>query len=66
MTRERYIKKVQHVVVEASNKLARNPKLGEALKYTRDHATDVPKVFGSYDAAWNSEAMKSLRDMLEI
>ena len=61
MTRKKYIHKLQNLCLTVH----RHPdsiypeghKLGESLKHVRDFAKEVPKNFGSYEAAWNSEAM---------
>ena len=61
MTRKKYIHKVQELVLA----IHRHPaslypeeyKVGTALKHVRDYAKKVPKNFGSYEEAWNSEHM---------
>ena len=65
MTRKKYI----HNLWSLTLAIYRNPesnfmkgfKVGEALKNNKRAAKEVPKRFGSYEAAWNSEAMKWAR-----
>lgn len=61
MTRKKYIHKVQEMILAVhrhpSSLYPEGHKVGTALKHVRDYAKEVPKNFGSYEAAWNSEAM---------
>ena len=69
MKRKQYIHKMWAVTVECSKRFPEwyehGGNLGQALKHNKDFAKDVPKTFGSYEAAWNCEAMVKLREMLE-
>ena len=61
MTRKKYIHKLQNMITaihkDPASIYPEGCKLGESLKHARDFAKEVPKNFGSYEAAWNSEAM---------
>ena len=68
MTRKRYIHLLDTLTIAVyrseHNFLPEGSKLGDAFKHHRDYAKKVPKNAGSYEAAWNSKAMKSVRDMV--
>lgn len=68
MTRKQYINKVQWMILAFSKSNMRFPgwKMGEALKNAKRKAKDVPKVFGSYEAAWNSDVMEEVRKLLGL
>ena len=68
MKRKQYIHKLQAITVECSRKFPEwyaKGGVGQALKHNRDFAKNVPEKFGSYEAAWNSEAMVKLREMIK-
>ncbi len=66
MTRKKYIKKGQALMVA----IAKHPetiypkgfKIGQALKYFKGYAKNVPGIHGSYQAAWDSDVMKWARN----
>lgn len=66
MTRKEYINKIQALTLA----IYRNPessflkgfKVGDALKRVKERAKDVPKTYGSYEAAWNSDVLKWARE----
>lgn len=67
MTRKQYVHKLWNLILAIRNHPG-NPypddyKIGRALKYAKDNAKNVPKAFGSYEAAWNCKAMKMARDL---
>ena len=66
MTRKKYVRKLWAVTLAVYNSpdslFSEGYKVGEALKHNKAHAKSVPKAFGSYEAAWNSEAMKWVRE----
>ena len=68
MKRKQYIHKLWAVTLECSRKFPewyeQGTGLGQAFKHNRDFAKNVPEKFGSYEAAWNSEALVNLRKML--
>lgn len=69
MKRKQYVHKLWNVAIQMNKKFpdiykSNNGKLGKSFRYMLDHAKDVPKTFGSYEKAWNSEAMVELRKML--
>jgi hypothetical protein len=70
MNRKQYIRKIQAVQIAVYNsKESFYPdgfKLGDALKHSRDFAKEVPKKFGSYEAAWNSDIMKWCREHYNV
>lgn len=67
MTRKEYTHRVQNLLVAIRNDPTYNGwKLGEALKRTKENAKNVPKKWGSYEAAWNSETMKGLRKLFNV
>lgn len=63
MKRKTYIKKIW--ALEAA--IAKHPSTmseimtGESLKHSTRYAKKVPANFGSYEAAWNCDAMKWAR-----
>ena len=67
MTRKQYVHKLWHLILTIRNHPASmypdDYKIGIQLKYAKDNAKNVPKVFGSYEAAWNDKAMKLARDL---
>lgn len=66
MTRKQYVHKLWGLTLA----IYRHPesifpdeyKVGEALKHNKKFAKKVPETFGSYEAAWNSEAVKWARE----
>ena len=66
MTRKKYIHKIQSLIIAIHNHptslYPEGYKLGESLKHARDYARNVPKNFGSYEAAWNCEAIAWARN----
>ena len=65
MTRKKYIHKLWGLttaIYKHPDSAFKDYKLGEALKHNRDFAKNVPTKFGSYDEAWNSEAMRFARE----
>ncbi len=56
MTRKRYIRKMQ-VLILAINKWAQEHNQpcsgGQAFKHFREHVKETPKMFGSYQKAWD-------------
>ena len=61
-----FIKKGQKLLVafykDPEIKWDGRKKVGEALKHFKENAKSVPAKFGSYEEAWNCEAMKWLRE----
>ena len=61
MTRKKYIHKLQQLTLaiynHPSSLFPEGYKIGEALKHNKNFAKNVPTKFGSYEAAWNSEAV---------
>ncbi len=68
MTRKQYIRKAQTLVIaiynHPSNTMRSKYKLGEALRYARDHARMAADHAGSYEAAWNM--IKMTRDFYGV
>jgi hypothetical protein len=65
MTRKQYINKGQQLIIAVYNhpeSFMKGRKLGDCLKTFRDNAKRVPAKFGSYEAAWNSGAMRWARE----
>lgn len=60
MTRKAYYHKGMQLVV-AINRDLNGKGIGKQLRHFRDCHRDAPKHFGSYEAAWNSEAFKTVR-----
>ena len=68
MKRKQYIHKLWAVTIQMRKKfpeIHEKMGIGQALKHNRDFAKNVPEKFGSYEAAWNSEAMVKLREMIK-
>lgn len=65
MTRKQYINKAQVLVIAIHKTIHKTShkryKLGNALRTFRDGAKNVPGEFGSYEAAWNCDAMRFAR-----
>lgn len=66
MTRKQYVRKLTALTIAIHNAPESNFKdgskhLGNALRYVKAKAKTVPATWGSYDAAWNSDAMKWAR-----
>ena len=68
MTRKKYIHKLQELMIAVWNHpdCKRDYKLGESLKHARDYAKEVPKHFGSYQTAYDSEPFTTIQKMLGI
>lgn len=68
MTRKEYTHRMQNLIIAIHNDPVcdRSWKLGEALKRTKENAKNVPKKWGSYEAAWNSETMKGCRKLFGV
>lgn len=70
MTRKQYIRKLNRLTVAIhahanGKKVDGTPwKLGESLKYNRDHAMQAAKACGSYQEAWDN--LKSAREMFGV
>ncbi len=65
MTRKKYINKVQQLTIaiyKHPDSNVKGHKLGKALKYIKANAKSVPAKFGSYDEAWNCDAMRWARE----
>ena len=66
MTRKKYINKIQALTLAVyrhpESNFLHGFKVGEALKHVKEHAKTVPKTYGSYEAAWNDEALKWARE----
>lgn len=60
MTRKQYYRKGQQLVI-AINNYHNLGNVGKALAHFRDSHKNAPKQFGSYENAWNSEAVKWAR-----
>lgn len=65
MTRKKYVGKVQNLVLAVA-RTEPDSKVGERLRHVRDHARMAPKVFGSYEKAWNSDGVKWMRDFYGV
>ena len=65
MTRKTYVHKLWAVTVAFSKAFpAKDMKIGNALRHNKDFAKNVPKTFGSYEAAWNNPALQDLIRMI--
>lgn len=70
MTRKQYIRRLNELTIAihraaGGEKLDGNPwKLGESLKYNRDHAMKAAKACGSYQDAWDN--LKPAREMFGV
>lgn len=66
MTRKKYIHKIQNLMIAIYNHpdsfYPDGYKLGSALKHAKEFAKQVPVKNGSYEAAWNCEAMRWARE----
>ena len=60
MTRKQYYHKGMQLVV-AINKYHGSDNLGSALAHFKEAHRNAPKNFGSYEKAWNCEAMRWAR-----
>lgn len=69
MTRKQYVHKLWALILKIynhpGNPYPDNYKIGLSLKYAKDNAKNVPKAFGSYEAAWNCKAMKMTRELYD-
>ena len=63
MTRKQYKNKVRELIIAVYNNSCKDYKLGVTLKQSQDidNIKDVAKRFGSYEAAWNCDAMRWAR-----
>ena len=65
MTRKKYINLGTKLVVamyKSPDSIVKGVSVGSMIRHFRDNAKHVPEVFGSYEAAWNCEAMKWARE----
>lgn len=66
MTRKQYQRRIQELVIALHNDpemtFTENDKVGIATRRAHDNAKRAAQLFGSYDAAWNCEAVKWLRN----
>lgn len=60
MTRKQYYHKGMQLIVAIHKQSGGN--LGKALSHFRDAHREAPKHFGSYENAWNCEAMRWARN----
>lgn len=70
MTRKQYIRRLNELTIAVykdadGKKVDGTPwKLGESLKYNRDHAKMAAKACGSYQQAWDN--LKSAREIFGV
>lgn len=66
MTRKQYQRRMQELVIAVHNDpeitCTGRDTIGVATRRTHDNAKRAAQLFGSYEAAWNCEAVKWLRN----
>lgn len=64
MTRKKYIGKIQRLTLAMARVGMGNKdiKIGDRLRYARDHARMAAEVYGSYSKAWDSEPIMWVRE----
>lgn len=70
MTRKQYTRRVQALALaiyhHPESIYPKNYRIGDALRHIRDVSKNVPKMFGSYAAAWNCDAVKWAREFYGV